>query len=64
MVEKHGGRIYLVRMYRLNGELEELYLSAPDDKVALDNAEKGFNRKFNLLDENQDIKVLEEKLDD
>lgn len=64
MAEKNGERVYLVRLYRVNGELQELFMLAPDDKVALDNAQKSFNREFNLLEQENDIPVLEEKLND
>lgn len=60
MVEKSGEKVYLVRLYREDGEMEEMFMSAPNDKVALDNAEKGFERKFEILEKSEEILVLEE----
>ena len=63
MVNKNGRNIYLVRLYRSNGKTEEMFMEAPDDKVALDNAQKSFNREF-FLDNEGDIPVLEEKVNE
>lgn len=63
MVNKNGRNIYLVRLYRSNGKMEEMFMEAPDDKVALDNAQKSFNREF-FLDNEGDIPVLEEKVNE
>lgn len=40
-----------------------MFMEAPDDKVALDNAQKSFNREF-FLDNEGDIPVLEEKVNE
>lgn len=64
MVEKNNHKIYLVRLYRSNGEMEEMFMEAPDDRVALDNAQKSFNREFFFVDKESDIPVLEEKINE
>lgn len=64
MVKRDGRNIYLVRLYRSNGKMEEVFMEAPDDKVALDNAQKSFDREFFFLDNEGDIPVLEEKVNE
>lgn len=53
-----------MRLYRSNGKMEEVFMEAPDDKVALDNAQKSFDREFFFLDNEGDIPVLEEKVNE
>ena len=64
MVKRNDKHIYLVRLYRSNGELEEFFMEAPDDKVALDNAQKSFKREFFFLEDEGEILVLEEKINE
>lgn len=64
MVKKNGKKIYLVRLYRSNGKMEEMFMEAPDDRVALDNAQKSFNREFFFLEDDGEIPVLEEKINE
>lgn len=58
--------IYLLKLYRESGELEEFYLKAPDDETALENAEQGFERSFQFADEESELgmKILEEKINE
>lgn len=64
MVKRNDKQIYLVRLYRSNGEMEEMFMEAPDNKVALDNAQKSFNREFFILESDGDIIVLEERVNE
>lgn len=64
MVKKGSDNIYLIRLYRESGELQELFLQAQDVEMALYNAEKSFNREFKVLDVEKDIPVLEEVKND
>lgn len=64
MVKRNERNIYLVRLYRSNGEMEEMFMEASDDKVALDNAQKSFSREFYFLDKEAEIPVLEEKINE
>lgn len=64
MVEKNSEKVYLVRMYRENGKMEEFFTTAPDDSVALDNMQKSFNREFKFLDVESEISILEEANDE
>lgn len=59
MVYKSGGEIFLVRVYRENGELQELLLNDVNLESALFNLSKTYEREFQVI-ENGDIKVLEE----
>jgi len=59
MVYKSGGEIFLVRLYRENGELQELLLNDVNLESALFNLNKTYEREFQVI-ENGDIKVLEE----
>lgn len=61
MVKKEGQRIYTIRILRDNGDIEELFFSAPNDKSALYDAEKSFNREFVLLELDNDIPTLNDK---
>ena len=63
-MKKNDRNIYLVRLYRCNGKMEEMFMEASDDKVALDNAQKSFDREFFFLDNEGDIPVLEERVNE
>ena len=58
MVEKEGNKIYLVKLFRENGDMEELFLQAPDDHFAIYNARKSFDREFELLNTDEEIPTL------
>ena len=63
MVERNGRNIYVIRMWRENGEMYEGFFEADDDHSAIFNADRSFNgRKFRLLanDAEDEMKVLEE----
>lgn len=55
--------LYLIRMYRGNGEMVEYTTKFADDETAVWNAQKSFNKTFTLL-ENESPKVLEEIIDE
>lgn len=63
---KEMRKMYIVRMYREDGQIEEIHMYAPDDKTALINAEQGFERKFEFVgkDNQLEMKILEEKINE
>lgn len=57
-------RMYVVRMYKEDGGVIKLYMYAPDDESALENAQQGFERTFEFVgvDDKLGMKILEEKI--
>lgn len=57
-------RMYVVKMYKEDGGLIKLYMYAPDDESALENAQQGFERTFEFvgIDDELGMKILEEKI--
>lgn len=57
---------YLVRILKENGELYEFYMYSPTDETAIENANAGFQRNFEMtgLVDNLGIKIMEEKINE
>lgn len=62
--EKNTPQNYLLRMFRENGEVVEMMTTAPDDKIALDSANKGYGREFAIIDDGVGVKIIEEVRDE
>lgn len=55
-----------MRIRKENGELYEFYMYSPTDETAIENANAGFQRNFEMtgLVDNLGIKIMEEKINE
>jgi len=54
------GEIFLVRMYRDNGDIHEMFIESADVETLKFDLKKAYNKDFVTLDASDSITVLEE----